>query len=613
MTVQLVYRGYAYDLQSRPSYTGSLSLSSKTNNVPTQPRSQQDPPDKDLIRKTDARFDHLQPRTDLSAWGGYRFRQQDQFDLAQSIMVTQKLLEARFDGRGETGLVKRDSDTVSHDSDRVADDQLRVSDDFLLMKDSMWMSGARVVTAWDTYAGAESSGGQNNILAQAGSTSQSQAVARGLSTDPLAQFRMAKGTVKRDEFKPGEEEVDLIVRDGPNHPENNIDYKEYVTSRLRPGEVGPGYGLGDYRAYPNLGVNAINFVETKVDGFHVATRAPGSVNTDPSKVGGVYLIRPTEGAVATPTKTVATIGLERGFDYFDPDAVPDKTILIPEAAYYVPPVKKGHDFFKPDAAGQALEQKYKATGSAGRISLSREATASSRLQAAGAYGLQLVSRRFGESRRQDIPFIEVEPDLKRFSTVPINVAREYDSYYLNLSRIPVERHVGALKRSEITVGLTVKPVAHDLEDKNRYYAQAFPPEWTSRTITSRNPYDQASHYERVVLAERVPDAALNYRRLEHKVWPVDNIQKAVFNGRTKMVREDDIYERNDPRIQEVITIKERVELYDNSKAVEFQERAKVRPEPPLSITAEAGAIQYVARGSSVDSMTWGWGGREKSI
>ena len=147
-----------------------------------------------------------------------------------------------------------------------------------------------------------------------------------------------------------------------------------------------------------------------------------------------------------------------------------------------------------------------------------------------------------------------------------------------------------------------QPFRDKLDPDRLYYSPGFPPEMIVLRISSSQPYDYRSHYQIVPVAERVRHTPREYLRLERHIFQNHNVEKDVENQRIQKITENQVYGRDDPRIQEVIRLKEIKELDRFSLETKYYEGQHT---PPVD-RGRRDMLPININALTVEALVWGW-------
>jgi hypothetical protein len=146
------------------------------------------------------------------------------------------------------------------------------------------------------------------------------------------------------------------------------------------------------------------------------------------------------------------------------------------------------------------------------------------------------------------------------------------------------------------------PFGDELDlDKTYYTPETLPFNHVTR-VTNDNPFDHRSHYQTMVTARDVPATPEKTVQEFHNDQTTTNVAKQPENERTQKITENQLYGRDDPRIQEVVTLKEIRQNDRFEKDVVYQEGQHTPPIEKKRMDLTPIQIQK----SSLEALVWGW-------
>ena len=612
MQPSIVYREDVYSLVYLPGYTDRASATARPDTVFTQPPAQYQPDNKETRLPSDARHDHVQDRFDLSALGGFQYDVTRVSSLAQEIMAREKLRQARFNtdnlsqkDLAVTGATTLDNSKVSTPEDHFHTGTVRELDRSSFERNvtesarealnvvDLSRSGALRVTG--------SAVSREDAFRQTDSGQKAETARTAAADGSMEAHRIMLGT----DSTPVRNEIRENNHDGVSTLPGRLNGRtEPVIGRIGGGVI----DRAPVGAYPP-GNREFGFKPAKM----IILQA-GDCNPRPHVKQADAFVDPA-ALVRNERSKIGPAGLAvhgRGMDDRPQGDARDLEVR------FRPPLRFVREEVR--AASGATSSEYSSTESFSSQSASYSGSTAQGDSMISGYRefehetdksfLSLQNRDTRIVQLPERPTGLLETSAGDQEIPPAPVARE-ERIAVN-SRVPAELEVmpRTLNRGEVVVGSSQTMIRDGTDGGQRVSASVHPTVEQMR-VHSDHPHDYNSHFQEVIKAERVPDKARDYQRLEHSEQITDNIKKAVHNEKTRRITENQVYGRNDPRIQEVVHTRERVDVFALYRAVQFNEHPSGSGRHDRYDTGGR-ATHYVTRGTVVDTVAWGWGGPENA-
>ena len=638
MNIGLVYREYAYDLVSRPGYTSGVSATSSTQSTPQWSSKASQPPDIQQDDKDIVSNSHLDIHADHYVLGGEKYSLLEQTECAQEIMVSEKIKEGRknilsenestvhrTDQKGEVAYspetINMSKDLLDYDvgdSWQIGKENYRIDTaafnrTYQYQKESMGMTGTASTTATTNTSASQPTGpGQlggivsmpssvpinfHDFAAALDEPNGCQAetkihVSLGLEFDvgtgnlPI-NFNKAntKSTdlhteelgrqVRLDEKIRSNEALNKIAEKGDDrfqdHPilansdqsfgtedrnsAENADPRPLLAKRTEAYKL----AQNELRSYRNLEYNLtppdsallINplppTLGPQLDLVSLEGRAGVAASKSGTSVVGDYINSKYVGAMSAGTRTGLS---QRGSVDFVATRGPAQTYL---------------------AEGPPL-------------SLGLERTA--------AYSLTL----------NPIPTITESNDITKLDAASIYVGTDYGSISFQLNSNDLEHRIAVRQATPITLNLQRLPMSNELDRDRVDIVTQSPTEQTVQVFRPENYFDHTSHFLKLTQAARVPEVPTDFVTDQKHLTLRHNIEKHVDKAKTAKITENQLYGRDDPRIQEVITLREIRQMDKFEKQTEYLEGQHTPP----SEKPRGNVISDPNRGTMLSSLVWGW-------
>lgn len=598
MTIQTIYKGYTYTLKSNPGYTSAVSSTSRKDAYITQPPAQHQPDDKNCPVKETALHEHTQDRSDWHDLGNFRYNLMHRFDPHLQTFAAIKLAEANKFANHQTGKSNFASDAVTIDSRNMSHDDRSVAVDSALTDDKMYMSSGEKLFHQDTVKETGKSGSSFSVSGEKGGGGSFDRYGGPISGKEQDTSYLGKNFVNTD-FGSEKNKADVVTEK---------DRKNFVFNTLSPGIIDSQITNVEF------GVN----MDQKIGGPGVLPREKGpqivksldDVLREPldnkNTIAGTVVISQTFKDQDSSPRDVAKIAVNVGQMRFDTGTIIPERDIVQMNAYPQRPDQTA----RRRALLEAIQQRAAFTATTaikspkdptadptGRMMMSYETSpAIAGVESKEAYSVKTNPK----------PELLQNQFLYLQDTAPYQVEIEQKTVAESMSPQVVDVSKAAMNREKILVNTEERLIKPDVTTSQSYYSPQFPPEAIRETVTTDNPYDYRSHFERVVTAERVMDEARDYQELKHIDKKVNNVEKAVHNEKTKKIVDNEIYGRDDPRIQEVIQLKERVDVFALAKAVQVEGEGK-NGLPTYNTFADA--TEYVTRAQLVDNIALDWSAR----
>jgi hypothetical protein len=201
------------------------------------------------------------------------------------------------------------------------------------------------------------------------------------------------------------------------------------------------------------------------------------------------------------------------------------------------------------------------------------------------------------------------PDLTvRARDVEYQSIPEHELYRLEevhdrrLNPVLEDRQFDLKKREPVLVRLESQPFSEPQDLERDFFQPQFPPQQITMTQKNGTPFNHQDQYPHQAVAVDVPEEPRNHTRREFTDLKINNVEKDVENQRVEKITENQLYGRDDPRIQEVIRLEE-IKIYDRfDKKIEYMEGdhdAPVEKRRAEMVTPRE-PVQ------NVDNMVFGW-------
>ena len=648
MTVGLVYREYSYDLFSRPGYTSGVSSSARTQAAPQFTPKVYQPPDRQIDDKSILSNTHTDVNSDDYVLGGEKYSLLEQIDCVQEIMVAEKLREGQkrllteeagifdknyqnADSSFSTQDVNISNDSRDYDigaswrngSDNYRTDTESFNRSYPYQKDrtgfmetvgTTGIIGASEVTRGAATSQLSGLGGptitevpsaplhlsiDNLVVAERDSDlkldlslgatfdigtgnlsvnfNRTREMGNGLHMEKLAQDIMVEQKVRQnDEMKKIADQGDdrfqdpeakagtdqAVGRDGTSsrseEKESNSLVERAAEYQLARDEIRLHHKL-EYIQTPPQSALIINPLPPTLElGIEALFLAGSSLLASPKndKLPIGDYITPKDMAASMATNMAST------------GSVTSRMSSVALAAVREP------------------AQSYKADGPP--VALGLEST--------DTYNLEF----------NPIPTTTESYDVTTLNATPIYLSTDHGSFSLQRNPYDLENSTNYRQMSPIILNLQRQPMSDELDRDRVNLVLQSPPEQSVQVVRPENHFDHTSHFMKLTRALNVHETPRDFVTTEKHITQMHNPEKHVDNDRTEKITENQLYGRDDPRIQEVVNLREIRQMDRFEKQINYMEG---RHTSPVELVRN-NAVPNRRAGDTLSGLVWGWNSKQ---
>jgi hypothetical protein len=218
--------------------------------------------------------------------------------------------------------------------------------------------------------------------------------------------------------------------------------------------------------------------------------------------------------------------------------------------------------------------------------------------------LMIESKDLRTMTRPETPLGSLDSHTKAVQTSPHVVEQNFEGLNFNAEPVILSRMLGRTSREPFVDRVEAGERAVNLRPELSIRNPEIPSEPSTARYTGEHPFDYNSHYQTYLQAHQVMDPATDFRKTEHQE-ETRRLGPAPPHERIHKITQKDFIDRADPRIQEVIMAKERVDTFGLVKAVQFEGRAA---EGSPTYNDHGQAIHFATKGTLVDTLAVDWAG-----
>jgi hypothetical protein len=628
MNTGLVYSEYSYDLVSRPGYTSGVSASTSTQATGQLSPEAHQPPDRQLDDKNIASSSHLDATSDHYVLGGEKYSLLDQTDCVQVILVAEMIKEGQkrilSEGEGLWDKANQNADVFynpqeiyvsrdsldydigvswQHESEDFRTDTAGFNCNYPSQKDSFGLSGeAAAATVLGSPAGTMRAFG---AISGPSSGPLHQAIENFSAVDSRAETKLHVSLGVEFDIGTGSLPVNFnrTKEKGTGMHMEELAQQILVEQKVRMND--------ELKMIADKGDDRLSDRETMTradQNIGIEDRFSGSEKKDPrpllerseeyqSARNEIRLHHELEYNTTPPESPLLidplppTLGLR--LEVLSLDGSSEVASSKPGRSAvedYIPTknvTTAAMDISRPSSTNlypfRELGATYKADGPP--ISLGLEST--------DTYNLEL----------NPIPTITEAYDVTTLGAAPVYISTDYGSNGFQLNTHDLEHFTSYRQMSPIILNLQRLPMTDELDrDRVNLVSQA-PPEQTVQVLRPENHFDHSSHYLVLTKAERVPEVPTDFVNTQKHITLMHNPEKHVDHARTENIVENQLYGRDDPRIQEVINLKEIREADKFEKQTEYLEG---RHTVPVEKVRGEMIPDSRAGHDALSGLVWGW-------